>query len=73
MNKLFHILRRPFRVSYRLAVLYRGETSPRQHHSLDGRLLRNMARGMQGMVQYWTLYKSGPFGLPEREVDSFKR
>lgn len=62
-------LRRPFRVQYRLAILYRGETVPRQWYAVDGRKLRKMANDAAGMAYYWTLYKTGPFWLSERPVD----
>jgi hypothetical protein len=69
MKKILNILRRPFRVQYRLSVLYRGETTPRQHYGLNGRMLRNMAKSTEKISIYWTLYKRGPFGLSERVVD----
>lgn len=72
MKHFLHILRHPFRVSYRLAVLYHGETTPRQHYGLNGRQLRNMARSTEKICHYWTLYKSGPLYLPEHEVDSYR-
>lgn len=72
MKKITAFLRRPFRVSYRLSVLYHGETVPRHTYGNDGHLLLRRARTAEGRCHYWTLYKTGPFGLPEREVDSFQ-
>lgn len=71
MKKFLSILRRPLRVQYRLTVLYKGDTKARNHYSIDGRTLRRMAHSMEGLCIYWSLYKSGPFGLPEHEVDSY--
>ena len=68
MKRLMNKLRRPFRVQYRLAILYRGETVPRQWYAVDGRKLRKMANDAEGKAQYWTLYKKGPLGLSEREI-----
>lgn len=73
MKKLISFLRRPFRVSYRLTVLYKGDCEPRHTHGIDGRLLRRMARNTENICEYWTLYKSGPFGLPEHEVDCYMK
>ena len=40
---------------------------PRNAYGTNGTLLRRMAKRMD--ADYWTLYKTGPFFLPEREVD----
>lgn len=60
-------IKKLFRVQYRLTVLYSGDTKPRNIYSTDGNLLRRMAKRMD--ADYWTLYKRGPFNLPERWVD----
>lgn len=72
-HKIISLLKRPFRVSYRLTVLYKGDYEPRHTHGTDGRLLRRMARNTQDLADFWTLYKTGPFGLPEREIDSYMK
>ena len=73
MRKLISILRRPFRVQYRLSVLYTRETEPRHTYGLNGNQLRHMARNTEDICDYWTLYKQGPFWLPEREVDCYMK
>lgn len=65
--KIISKIKSLFRASYRLSVIYTGETNPRHIHGLNGRLLRNM--GKNSAALYWTLYKVGPFGLPERPVE----
>lgn len=60
-----------FRVQYRLTVLYRGDTHPRHSYGTSRRTLRRMAVSTQDISLYWSLYKSVPLFLPEREVDSF--
>ena len=72
-HKIVSLLKRPFRVSYRLTVLYKGDYEPRHTTNTDGRLLRNMARNTQDLADFWTLYKTGPFGLPEREIDCYMK
>jgi hypothetical protein len=67
--KFLKILRHPFRVKYRLSVLYSGDFEPRHNYGTDRALLRRIARNTQDISEYWSLYKSGPLGLPEREVD----
>lgn len=70
------LLRRPFRVEYRLTMLIAGRfvNSYRQAHGWrdsrnQRRIFRNLANHTAD-ADYWALYKRGPFGLPEREVDS---
>jgi len=69
MKKIVSYLHRLFHVEYRLSILYAGETTPRHIHGTSGRQLRNFARTSKNAIDYWSLYKTGPFGLPEREVD----
>lgn len=73
--KLISLLKRPFRVEYRLTVIASGKSTNtyRQCYGLrDCRrqkgIFANLGRNANG-VEYWSLYKKGPFGLPEREVD----
>lgn len=56
-----------FRAQYRLTALYAGDTKPRNIYGINGKLLRRMAKRLG--ADYWTLYKRGPFFLPERWVD----
>ena len=72
MKKIISILRRPFGVQYRLTVYYKGDSRPRNCYAAEGRIIRNMARASVHDVEYWTLYKTGPLGLPEREIDSWR-
>jgi hypothetical protein len=32
-----------------------------------------MARNTQDLADFWSLYKTGPFGLPEREIDCYMK
>ncbi len=66
MKKIARTLRKAFSTQYRLTVVVDGRY--RNTYSADSRLLRRMARHMTG-VACWSLYKSGPLFLPEREVD----
>lgn len=68
MNKIILFIKKMARVDFRLSILYRGETTPRQVYHRSGRKLRDMARHTSG-IEYWSLYKKGPLCLPEREVD----
>lgn len=68
-KKILRLIRRAFRVQYRLSVLYHGDCWYRNTYGSNGRLLRRMARNSNN-AKHWTLYKSGPLFLPEREVDS---
>lgn len=66
MKKILNLLRRPFRVQYRLSVIIDGKET--NTYGTDRRLLINIARNTPSM-EYWTLYKRGPFGRHERGVD----
>ncbi len=66
MKKLVSIIKRQFRVEYRLTIIVNGKTM--NTYGTNRRLLSRMARNTP-MMEYWSLYKKGPFGLPEREVD----
>lgn len=68
MKNFINFFRMIFRVQYRLSVLYRGETEFRHIYAAKSAMLKRMARSLSD-VQYWSLYKEGPFGLPERKVD----
>lgn len=73
MKNLISIIRKPFRVRYRLAVLYTGESDVRNIAGINRRLLLHMAHKAENLCEYWTLYKTGPFFLPEREVDCYMK
>lgn len=68
MKKIIHFIKAMARVEYRLSILYIGDTKPRQVYSRYGRKLRYKAKHTAG-IHYWSLYKKGPLGLSEREVD----
>lgn len=55
-----------FGVQYRLTVIIDGKSF--NTYSDNRKLLAKMGRNTLG-AEYWSLYKKGPFGLPEREVD----
>ena len=58
-----------FRVSYRLSVLYKGKPWYLFYYGSSIRKLRRLARHAPNVVN-WSIYKTGPLFLPEREVDS---
>ena len=64
--KLIKIIRHPLRVEYRLTVITAKETT--NTYGTNRRLLSKMARRLTASC-YWSLYKKGPFGLPERLID----
>ena len=64
---ILRFIKRLFRVQYRLSVYFDGETEPRNTYGTKGRLLVKMAKSMNAC--YWSLYKSGPFFLAEREIN----
>ena len=55
-------------IQYRLCVQYNGITVPHNIISDDLRQLRKKAKSLSD-YQYWSIYKSGPLGLCEREID----
>lgn len=65
MKKL-SIIKRLFRVEYRLTMIIGGKSI--NTYGTNRRLLTKRARKTP-MVEYWSLYKKGPFGLPEREIE----
>lgn len=73
MKNLISIIRKPFRVHYRLAVLYTGECEVRNTYGTNRRLLLHMAHKVENICDFWTLYMTGPFFLPEREVDCYMK
>ena len=64
--RLKRFIRRAFRVQYRLTVYAGGK-----YHNTYGtkrRLLTGIAK--RTPCDYWSIYKTGPLWLPEREVDN---
>lgn len=70
MKKLKSIIKRLFRVEYRLMIVISGKAI--NTYGTNRRLLTNMGKNTLG-AEYWSLYKSGPLGLPEREIDSYMK
>lgn len=66
--KIYSKIKRLFFVQYRLTVYYHGEAQPRNIYAANLRLLQSMAH--HTAARCWTIYKSGPLFLPEREIDS---
>lgn len=66
MKRLINLLRRPFRVQYHLTIIIDGKET--NIYGTDRRLLTNLAINTSNM-EYWTLYKRGPFGRKERGID----
>ena len=73
MEKIVLYIKGLFRVRYRLSVLYTGGAEVRHFELADGCLARRMAHDMEDICEYWTLYKAGPFHLPEHEVDCYMK
>ena len=68
--KILCILKKAFRTQYRLTVFVDGRY--RDTYCNNSRMVKSMAiHSPYGST--WTIYKSGPFGLPEREVESGKQ
>lgn len=67
MKKIIQHIKSFFSVQYRLTVIYAygGEW---EHLKGKKRTLLKMANRLYP-VERWSLYKRGPFHLPEREVD----
>lgn len=65
MKKLKSIIKRLFRVEYRLTIVISGKVI--NTYGINRRLLANMGKNTLG-AEYWSLYKSGPLGLSEREI-----
>ncbi|MBR1785296.1 MAG: hypothetical protein IJ760_07685 [Bacteroidales bacterium] len=65
--KIRKFIKRILYVEYRLTVYSQGEVKPYNTYSTKRRLLRGSMNAPQ--VACWTLYKKGPFGLSEREID----
>jgi hypothetical protein len=63
------IIKNLFRVQYRLTTIIRGQSQPKHFYGTDRSKLKRMAKSRKD-VNYWAIYKRGPFGLPEREVDA---
>lgn len=63
--KILRYIKRLFRVQYRLTAIIHGKAV--NTYLTSGRLAKRMLRYKQD-AEYWSLYKRGPFGLPEREI-----
>lgn len=70
MKKITAFLRSALAVRYRVAVIVRGRCF--NASGTDRRKLISLAQRTEDM-SFWTLYKSGPFGLPEREIDCYMK
>jgi hypothetical protein len=62
------IISKLFRTHYRLSVQFRGDGFVRHVRHTSRKHLRKMAKNLAN-VESWTLYKTGPFFLPERPED----
>lgn len=69
--KLLSKIKRLLFVQYRLTVYYHGEQHPRNIYSTNRQILISLANHTG--AHSWSIYKSGPFGLPEREVDCYMK
>lgn len=66
MRKILHKITNLFHVEYRLTEIVRGKYI--NTYGTDKKLL--IGRAKSPGIRYWSLYKKGPFNLPEREVRS---
>ena len=73
MKKIISKIRRLLRVEYRLSVMYKGSSKPEHNYCRSRRLITRRAAALIDTADYWTLYKTGPFFLPEREVDCYRK
>ena len=65
-ENIVKFIKRIRHVEYRVAIIVRGHTI--YAYGTDRRMLVTLAKRTEDM-SFWTLYKKGPIGLPEREVD----
>ena len=70
MTMILRYIKRFFRVEYRLTTISRGKSVNRYCQSR--RQLKAILASLPD-AEYWTIYKSGPFGLNERAVDFGQR
>ena len=67
-KKILRLIRRAFRVQYRLSVLYHGDCWYRNTYGSNHRLLRRMVSSFVYGTE-WVLYKKTLFGNEWRMVD----
>lgn len=72
MNHLYQSIKRRLTSllcpQYRLTVYYHGTALPENTYAPSERLLRKKISTLHGTA-CWMLYRRGPLGLPEREID----
>lgn len=66
MKKMWALVRKPFRVEYRMTVIAGNKTM--NTYSSSCKVLMGVLKRTEG-IQYWTLYKTGPLGIGEHVVD----
>ena len=66
MKTILRYIKRLFRVQYRLTTIERGKA--KNCYCNNKRIMKNMLRTLSD-VEYWTVYKTGPFFLAEREIN----
>ena len=66
MKTILRYIKRLFRVQYRLTTIIHGKTV--NTYLTSGRLAKRMLHAKQD-AEYWSIYKSGPFFLAEREIN----
>ena len=67
MKKLWALVRKPWKVTYRMTVIVTGNKTI-SIFSRNRKVLMDTLKRTEGM-RYWTLYKTGPLGIGERVVD----
>lgn len=67
VNKLWALVRKPWRVEYRMTVIVDGNKTMNTYSS-SRKVLMGVLNRTEG-TRYWTLYKKGPLGIGERAVD----
>lgn len=62
-----NIIRRIFNTQYRLTTIRNGKLV--HTYCFNKRVLKRMVARFDD-AEYWTIYKRGPFGIPERPICS---
>ncbi len=64
-QQIKHLIKKLIRCEYRLTVCYKG--LPCNYYASSKTMLLKIAHSNRSS-DYWTLYKKGPLGLPERFI-----
>lgn len=66
MKKIKHLIKKLFRCEYRLTIYTKGIAC--NYYAASKQMVLKIAHSNRS-IDFWNLYKKGPFGLPERHID----